>query len=71
VLWPDGYALVTREGRTVLIDAVGSEIAQMGDAIQLGGGYGSFEGSGSLAIEGIPESCQTGGEGYFITSGPA
>jgi hypothetical protein len=71
VLWPDGYALVKREGRTVMIDAVGSEIAQMGDEIQLGGGYGSFEGWGSAVIGGIPASCQTGGEGYFITSGPA
>jgi dipeptidyl aminopeptidase/acylaminoacyl peptidase len=71
VLWPDGYALVTREGRTVLIDAVGNEIAEMGDEIQLGGGYGSFEGPGSAVIGGIPASCQTGGEGYFITSGPA
>jgi hypothetical protein len=71
VLWPDGYALVVREGRTVLIDAVGSEIAEMGDEIRLVGGYVPLEGSASAAIGGVPESCQTGGEGYFITSGPA
>ncbi|HEY7401112.1 MAG TPA: hypothetical protein VH989_09465 [Actinomycetota bacterium] len=67
VLWPDGYALVTRDGRTVLIDAVGTEVAQMGDEIQLGGGYGSFEG----AIGDVPESCRSGGQGYFIAGGPA
>ncbi|MEO8292974.1 MAG: hypothetical protein ABI635_07510 [Actinomycetota bacterium] len=71
VLWPDGYALVARGGRMVLIDAVGNEIAEMGDQIRLGGGYGTFAGSASSAIGGIPASCQTGGEGYFITGGPA
>jgi hypothetical protein len=50
-----------------LIDAVGTEVAQMGDEIQLGGGYGSFEG----AIGDVPESCRSGGQGYFIAGGPA
>ncbi len=70
VLWPDGYALLIRAGQTVLINAVGREIAAMGDEVRLGGGFVPLTGAAG-AIGGVPESCQAGGESYFITSGPA
>jgi hypothetical protein len=72
VLWPDGTALVYREGeRPVLIDAVGREIAKLGDDVSLGGGYVPPENADAATIGGIPDGCQAGGDGYFLTSGLA
>ena len=72
VLWPDGTALVYRDGdRPVLIDAVGDEIAELGDEVTLGGGYVPPENADAATIGGIPDACRTGGDGYFITSGLA
>jgi hypothetical protein len=69
VLWPDGYALVERGATIVLIDALGTELAAMGEQIRLAGGYGGVSLTSSV-IGGVPESCATGGH-YFITGGPA
>jgi hypothetical protein len=72
VLWPDGYALVDRgAGEPVLIDAVGREVARLGDEVTLGGGYVPPDGAEAAAIGGIPESCRRSGESYFVTSGLA
>lgn len=72
VLWPDGYALVVRQGAVpVLIDAAGREIARLGEDVTLGGGYVPPDNAVSAAIGGIPAPCRTAGEGYFITSGLA
>lgn len=69
VLWPDGYSLVYRlDERPVLIDAVGREVAGLGDTVQLGGGGVELENAESATIGGIPDACKTGG-GYFLTSG--
>jgi hypothetical protein len=71
LLWPDGYALVERDGRTVLLDPVGNEVAALGDEVSLGGGGAPLRLIEDSVIGGIPESCRIGGEGYFITSGVA
>jgi hypothetical protein len=68
VLWPEGYALVHRDGRTVLVDPVGTEAGALGDEVSLGGGGAPLRLVEDSVIGGIPESCRTGG-GYFITSG--
>ena len=69
VLWPDGYSLAYRlDERPVLIDAVGREVARLGDTVQLGGGGVELENAESATIGGIPDACKTGG-GYFLTSG--
>jgi hypothetical protein len=70
VLWPDGYALVDRgEPEPVLIDAVGREIARLGDEVSLGGRYVPTENADSATIGGLPDRCRAGGEGYFLTGG--
>ena len=69
VLWPDGYALVERGATTVLIDALGTELAAMGEQVRLVGGYGGVSLTSSV-IGGVPDSCTTGGH-YFVTGGPA
>jgi hypothetical protein len=70
VLWPDGTALVYRDGELpVLIDTVGTEIARLGEDVTLGGGYVELEHIEGGTIGGIPEGCRADGEGYFITSG--
>ena len=72
VLWPDGYTLVDRgDGNPVLIDAVGREVARMGDDVSLGGGYVPLEGVAESVIGGLPGACRSTGEGYFLTSGLA
>jgi hypothetical protein len=72
VVWPDGTALVLRDGeRPVLIDTVGSELARLGDDVTLVGGYVGLEQIDDATIGGVPESCRSGGEGYFVTSGLA
>lgn len=72
VLWPDGTTLVHRDGELpVLIDAVGTEIARLGEEVTLGGGYVGLEHVEGQAIGGIPGGCRVGGEGYFLTSGLA
>jgi hypothetical protein len=69
VLWADGYSLVDRgEAGPVLIDAVGREVARLGDTVQLGGGGVELENAESATIGGVPDACTTGG-GYFLTSG--
>jgi hypothetical protein len=69
VVWPEGYAFVDRDGREVLIDPVGNEVAALGDELSLGGGFAELRLIEDNVIGGVPESCRTGGEGYFITSG--
>lgn len=70
VLWPDGYSLVDRGGADpVLIDAVGREVARLGDPVQLGGGGVELENTEAATIGGIPAACKTDGARYFITSG--
>jgi hypothetical protein len=69
VVWPDGYALVRRGGRTVLIDPVGREVGAPGDEVQLGGGYVSPDSVERGTIGGVPEACRAGGGGYFVTGG--
>jgi hypothetical protein len=70
VLWPDGYSLVYRQQETpLLIDAVGREIASLGDEVSLGGGYVPLENADSATIGGVPDECRGGGAGYFLTGG--
>jgi hypothetical protein len=72
VLWPDGYSLVYRlQEEPVLIDAVGREVARLGDEVTLGGGYVPQDNADAVTIGGLPETCRTRGEGYFLTSGLA
>jgi hypothetical protein len=72
VLWPDGTALVFRDGEVpVLIDAVGTEIARLGDDVTLGGGYVPPDSAETATIGGLPEACRSGGDGYFVTGGLA
>ena len=72
VLWPDGYALVDRGADVpILIDAVGNEVARLGDEVTLGGGYVPPESAESATIGSVPDACRTSGEGYFLTSGLA
>jgi len=72
VLWPDGYSMVDRPPQApVLIDAVGHEVAQLGDNVTLGGGYVPLDNAGEATIGGIPDACRAQGEGYFLTGGLA
>ena len=72
VLWPDGYSMVDRRQETpVLIDAVGREVALLGDDVTLGGGYVPPDNADQATIGGLPDGCRTQGEGYFLTSGLA
>jgi hypothetical protein len=72
VLWPDGYSMVYRDDEVpVLIDAVGREIARLGDEVTLGGGGVPLEHAEQFTIGGVPDTCRASGEGYFLTSGLA
>lgn len=72
VLWPDGYSLVYRQREEpVLIDAVGREVASLGDDVTLGGGYVPLDAADRSTIGGVPEACRQSGEGYFLASGLA
>lgn len=73
ILWPEGYAVVHRADRTVLIDPTGAEVGALGDEVTLGGGYAGPEHIDEATIDGMPEECRSSGEGegYFITSGAA
>ena len=72
VLWPDGYSMVYRRQETpVLIDAVGREVARLGDEVTLGGGYVPPDNAEQAAIGGVPDTCRASGEGYFLTGGLA
>jgi hypothetical protein len=72
VLWPDGYALVDRGADApILVDAVGHEVARLGDDVTLGGGYVPHDHADDATIGGVPDDCRTSGEGYFLTSGLA
>jgi hypothetical protein len=44
-------------------------VARLGDEVSLGGGFVELEHADPATIGGIPSSCKTGGEGYFVTSG--
>lgn len=70
VVWPEGYALVDRGGRRVLIDPVGNEVGALGDRVLLGGGSVELRWVDQMVIGGVPEACQAAGESYFVTSGP-
>jgi hypothetical protein len=70
VLWPEGYALVERDGGAVLIDPIGRSVGALGDEISLGGGYAPYRLIADSVIGGVPEGCANGGGGYFITGGP-
>ena len=54
---------------TVLVNPVGEEVAAVGDGVSLGGGGAPLRLVEDSVIGGIPDSCRTGGEAYFITSG--
>jgi hypothetical protein len=71
VVWPDGYTMVSRQEVSVLIDAVGREVSRLGDEVTLGGGYVPLEYVDAATIDGLPEACRTGGQGYFLTTGLA
>lgn len=72
VLWPDGHALVQQDGEIpVLIDAVGREVARLGQEVSLVGGHVPLENADAATIGGIPDACRAGGDGYFLTSGVA
>jgi hypothetical protein len=71
VVWPDGYTMVFRQEVSVLIDAVGREVSRLGDEVTLGGGYVPLEHVDAATIDGLPEACRTGGQGYFLTTGLA
>ena len=66
VVWPEGYALVDRGGRTVLIDPVGREVAGLGEDVSLGGGFLSARHIEGSVHGGLPDPCRVGGEGYFL-----
>src|SRR4051794_6401812 len=61
VIWPEGYALVPRDGGIVLINPVGEEVASVGDEVSLGGGGAPIRLVEDSVIGGIPDSCRTGG----------
>lgn len=69
VIWPDGYSLVERGGSTLLIDPVGRELARLGEDVRLGGGYVPPESADTATIDGVPEGCRGGTDGYFVTGG--
>ena len=71
VVWPDGYTMVSRQEVSVLIDAVGREVSRLGDEVTLGGGYVPLAHVDAATIDGLPEACRTGGQGYFLTTGLA
>lgn len=66
---PDGYALVARGDREVVIDPVGEELGALGDAVSLGGGHLSAKHVDGSTIEPIPTDCRASGHGYFFSSG--
>ena len=71
VVWPDGYALVDRGGRSVLVDPIGQEVGALGDQVTLGGGDASPEGAIAGVTGGVPAPCRDEGHDYFVTSGVA
>jgi hypothetical protein len=72
VLWPDGYSMVYRQHEVpVLIDAVGREVARLGEEVTLGGGYVPPDNAEQATIGGVPDTCRAPDEGYFLTSGLA
>lgn len=72
VVWPDGYSMVYRQHDVpILIDALGREVARLGDEVTLGGGNVPAEYAGEAIIGGLPDACRTSGGGYFLTSGLA
>lgn len=71
VLWPDGYALVERDGRRMLIDPIGAEVAALGDNVTLGGGNVELRWIDGMLTGALPDACRAPGESYFVTSGLA
>jgi hypothetical protein len=69
VVWPDGYALVDRDGRSVMIDPTGQEVGALGDHVALGGGSVPLRSIADRVTGGVPETCRAEGHDYFVTSG--
>jgi hypothetical protein len=69
LLMPDGYALVERSGRQVLIGPTGEEKAQMGDDVSLGGGYTPPPFNNPQSSVDVPAPCVSNSVGYFAASG--
>jgi hypothetical protein len=69
LLMPDGYALVERNGREVLIGPTGEEQAQLGDEVTLGGGYTTPPFNNPQSTVDVPASCVSNEAGYFLAGG--
>jgi hypothetical protein len=69
LLMPDGYALVERSGRQVLIGPIGEETAEMGDDVSLGGGYTPPPFNDPHSRVHVPASCASNDAGYFAAGG--
>lgn len=70
VVWPDGYALVERDGRRALIDPAGTEVGALGDRVSLLGAFAELRWVEDMVTGGVPGACRASGESYFVTSGP-
>jgi hypothetical protein len=67
VVWPAGYAL--EEGW--LLDDSGSQIARIGDEVQMGGGITNLAHAEPSVPDGIPASCEVGGpDAYWFAGTP-
>jgi hypothetical protein len=71
VLWPDGYALVERDGAQMLIDPIGENVGAIGDDVTLGGGFVELRWIADMLSGDLPADCRAPGESYFVTSGLA
>lgn len=68
IIWPRGYALISRQDATVLVDPIGREVAALGQEVQLAGGFATLP-LDAVAHGEVPDACRVTGERYFITSG--
>jgi hypothetical protein len=69
LVMPDGYAVVERSGRQVLIGPTGDEQAVMGEDVSLGGGYTPPPFDNPRSTIDVPPACVSDKGGYFVASG--
>jgi hypothetical protein len=69
-MWPKGYRLGRREGRTWVLDASGSPQVHIGQRVEMGGGVTNLVHAQLIIIpDGIPASCQLPGPDTYWYAG--
>ncbi|MGQ0669974.1 MAG: hypothetical protein ACT4PO_09935 [Actinomycetota bacterium] len=60
LLWPEGYAAISEDGRIRVLDQSGDSIGAVGDDLTLVGGERGLRSAADTVGEEIPQECQRG-----------